>query len=114
MPRSRSSGALSIWSYARNFANPFFVNTFVIAAVSVVFPWSTCPIVRMFRCGLFRMNFSLAIWLLLCCASHALQHRLSDLARNRRVALELHRVRRPPLGHRTDIGREAEHGGKRH
>jgi hypothetical protein len=51
-------GALSIWSYARNFAKFFFASTFVIAAVSVVFPWSTCPIVPMFRCGLFRTNFS--------------------------------------------------------
>ena len=41
MPRAFSSGALSIWSYAMNFARPFFASTFVIAAVNVVLPWST-------------------------------------------------------------------------
>jgi hypothetical protein len=35
--------------------------TFVIAAVSVVLPWSMCPIVPTFRCGLLRSNFSFAI-----------------------------------------------------
>jgi hypothetical protein len=34
---------------------------FVIAAVSVVLPWSTWPIVPMFTCGLLRSNFSFAI-----------------------------------------------------
>src|SRR3954447_1437339 len=61
MPRSRSSGALSIWSYARNFAKFFFASTAVIAAVSVVLPWSTCPIVPMFRCGLPRAYNCLAM-----------------------------------------------------
>src|SRR5688500_15327392 len=32
-----------------------------MAAVNVVFPWSTCPIVPMFTCGLLRSNFSLLI-----------------------------------------------------
>src|SRR6266498_2210580 len=113
MPRSRSSGALSIWSYARNFAKFFFANTFVIAAVSVVFPWSTCPIVPMFRCGLFRTNFSLAIvrcplscltfllgfafaWLrvveLLVRAPHALDDRLRHVGGDRCIPRKLHRV----------------------
>ncbi len=35
--------------------------TFVIAAVSVVFPWSMCPIVPTFRCGLFLSNFCFAM-----------------------------------------------------
>ena len=30
-------------------ANPFSASVFVIAAVSEVFPWSTCPIVPTFR-----------------------------------------------------------------
>jgi hypothetical protein len=30
---------------------------FVIAAVSVVFPWSMCPIVPTFMCGFVRSNF---------------------------------------------------------
>ena len=59
MPRSRSSGALSIWSYAMNCARPFDAQYFVMAAVSVVLPWSTWPIVPTFTCGLFRSNFSL-------------------------------------------------------
>src|SRR5215471_3379764 len=114
MPRSRSSGALSIWSYARNFAKFFFASTFVIAAVSVVFPWSTCPIVPMFRCGLFRTNFSLAMASFpLSSASHALDYGLGDVGGDRGVARELHRVRRPALGHGTDIGRVAEHVGQR-
>ena len=61
-PRSRSSGALSIWSYALNCTFGFAAaSTFVIAAVSDVFPWSTCPIVPMFTCGFDRSNFSLAM-----------------------------------------------------
>jgi hypothetical protein len=39
---------------------PPFVSaiTFVNAAVSVVLPWSTWPIVPTFTCGLVRSNFS--------------------------------------------------------
>ena len=33
----------------------------MIAAVSDVFPWSTCPIVPTFTCGFDRSNFSLAM-----------------------------------------------------
>jgi hypothetical protein len=36
----------------------------VIAAVNVVFPWSTCPIVPTFTCGFFRSNFPLAMLVL--------------------------------------------------
>ena len=36
-------------------------STLVIAAVSVVLPWSTWPIVPTFTCGFLRSNFSLAI-----------------------------------------------------
>src|SRR5215213_9366147 len=61
MPRARSSGALSIESNERYSASPFIANTFVIAAVSVVFPWSTCPIVPTFTCGFVRSNLALAI-----------------------------------------------------
>ena len=41
IPRSFSSGALSIWSYRVASAMPFSAKTVVIAAVKVVFPWST-------------------------------------------------------------------------
>src|SRR5271170_6615774 len=62
IPRSRSSGALSIESNARNCTLGLFLDsTLVIAAVNVVFPWSMWPIVPMLTCGLFRSNFSLAI-----------------------------------------------------
>jgi len=39
-------------------------NATVRADVSVVFPWSMCPIVPTFTCGLVRSNFSLPITLL--------------------------------------------------
>src|SRR6478609_9932986 len=63
MPRAFSSGALSIESKDRNaiFGLCFDI-TFVIAAVNVVLPWSTCPIVPMFTCGFDRSNFSLLIF----------------------------------------------------
>jgi len=48
-------------SKAVNFAQPLSASVLVIAAVSVVFPWSTCPIVPTFKCGFARTNFSLAI-----------------------------------------------------
>src|SRR5580698_6017938 len=62
MPRSRSSGALSIESNERNcIFGLCFDNTLVIAAVSVVLPWSMCPIVPTFTWGLVRSNFFLAM-----------------------------------------------------
>ena len=42
-------------------ASPFSASTFVIAAVRVVFPWSTCPIVPTFACGFVRSNLAFAI-----------------------------------------------------
>src|SRR5262245_28118454 len=56
MPRAFSSGAASIWSYGL-----YSPKNFVIAAVSDVLPWSTCPIVPTFTCGFVRSNFPLAI-----------------------------------------------------
>ena len=38
-----------------------YTRVFVIAAVRVVLPWSTCPIVPMFTCGLVLSNLALAI-----------------------------------------------------
>ena len=60
IPRSRSSGALSIVSNARYSASPFSARYLVIAAVRVVLPWSMWPIVPMLTCGLLRSNFFLA------------------------------------------------------
>ncbi len=61
IPRARSSGALSIESKLRKSASPFIASTFVIAAVNVVFPWSTCPMVPTLMCGFVRSNFFFAI-----------------------------------------------------
>jgi hypothetical protein len=41
------------------------LSTVVIAAVSVVLPWSTCPIVPTLTCGLVRSNLPFAICALL-------------------------------------------------
>src|SRR5512138_655631 len=117
MPRAFSSGALSIWSYAMNVPPCFAAITFVSAAVSVVFPWSTCPIVPTFTCGFVRSNFALPmlaiLWLSLCVRSwpaarlaarlrpSTLQLRddlVSLRLRHFLVARELHRVDGPPLG----------------
>jgi hypothetical protein len=48
IPRSRSSGAASMSAYDLAFAPPCFASTLVIAAVRLVLPWSTWPIVPMF------------------------------------------------------------------
>src|SRR5215472_15976185 len=62
MPRSFSSGALSIWSKAMYLlAALALASTLVMAAVSVVLPWSMCPIVPTFTCGFVRSNFFFAI-----------------------------------------------------
>ncbi|MEA2595246.1 MAG: hypothetical protein QOF01_1715, partial [Thermomicrobiales bacterium] len=37
-------------------AAPRSASVFVIAAVNVVFPWSTCPIVPTLMCGFVRSN----------------------------------------------------------
>src|SRR6266700_6797868 len=62
IPRSFSSFALSIWSKGvKGFPSGYLsCSTLVIAAVSVVLPWSMCPMVPMFRCGLLRTNLALA------------------------------------------------------
>ena len=61
IPLSLSSGATSILSKSTFLASPKSDKTLEIAAVVVVFPWSTCPIVPMFTWGLLLSNFSLAI-----------------------------------------------------
>ena len=65
MPRSVSSGALSIWSKATNCPSPLDARIFVIAAVKVVLPWSMWPIVPTFTWGFLRSNFSFAMGALL-------------------------------------------------
>src|SRR6201996_7491696 len=136
MPRSRSSGALSIESNERNvFFGLCFCNTFVIAAVSVVFPWSMCPIVPTFTCGFERSNFSFAIASSLGpfrelslfpgpLADPQSQNRLlalaasDDLVRHAAgrffIPREVHRVVGAALGGRAHVRRVAEHLAQRH
>src|SRR4051812_2629407 len=96
MPRSRSSGALSIVSKARYSAEPFSARYLLIAAVRLVLPWSIWPIVPMLTCGLLRSNFFLAMLALLPCLLGPLDLGLLDeLGGDRcgdlRVMRELHR-----------------------
>src|SRR5690348_6294174 len=48
-------------AYLISLARFFFDCTFTIDAVSVVLPWSMCPMVPTFTCGFERTNFSLAM-----------------------------------------------------
>src|SRR5947209_20099115 len=101
MPRAFSSGALSIWSNDRNWEPPFMASTLVMAAVRVVLPWSTWPMVPTLTWGLLRSKTFLAIGV---CSSSLACTRLggdprADLARHRLIVGELHRVRGTTLGH---------------
>src|SRR5256712_5394275 len=105
IPRSFSSGALSIDSYARTSAMPFLASATVMAAVKVVLPWSTCPIVPTFTCGLFRSNFAFAISL----AFHFRNDLFRLCFRHFLIMTELHAVDRAALAHRAQRGRIPEH-----
>ena len=61
MPRAFSSGALSISSKARSSPPKVSAATLVKAAVNVVLPWSTWPMVPTLTCGLVRSNLLLAM-----------------------------------------------------
>src|SRR6476661_6099633 len=114
MPRSFSSGALSIWSKGVKSARPLSARTLVMAAVRVVLPWSMWPIVPIFTCGLFRSNFFLDMWSPLL-PSNPRDDLLGDLRRNLHVGVQLHRrVRRAALGLGPQVGRVAEQLGERH
>ena len=71
IPLALSSGAESISS---NFLETPVIEDKAdeIAAVKVVFPWSTCPIVPIFTCGFLRLNFSLAILKVICVICYTL------------------------------------------
>src|SRR3989337_637985 len=118
MPRSRSSGALSISSNGVNSAMPFSACRFVMAAVRVVLPWSMWPIVPMFTWGFVRSNFFLPMILLPVLALLARDpgdDLLRYLPRHLRVRVELHRaVRGAALGPGAQVGRVAEELGQRH
>src|SRR6476620_3556189 len=115
IPRSRSSGALSIVSKARYSASPLRARYLVIAAVRLVLPWSMWPIVPILTCGLVRSNFFLAIW---AAPGFLLDLGLLDefrgqVARHLGVVAEFHRGRRPALGHRPQVRDVSEHLGER-
>src|SRR4029078_2173198 len=115
MPRSRSSGALSIESKARYSALPLRARYLLIAAVRLVLPWSMWPIVPILTCGLVRSNFFLAIW---AAPGFLLDLGLLDefrgqVARDLGVVTELHRGRRPTLRHAAQVGDVPEHLGER-
>src|SRR5512142_1195482 len=95
MPRAFSSGALSIWSYAVNCALPDSARIFVIAAVNVVLPWSTWPIVPMLQCGFVRSNLAFAI--AISCRRLLGFQRVGNRLRHGFVMIELHRVLRTTL-----------------
>src|SRR5258705_13426926 len=59
--RPCDSEALATSSYEMYLAHPLSADTLVSAAVRVVLPWSMCPMVPTFTCGLLRSNFSLAM-----------------------------------------------------
>ncbi|RDX64448.1 hypothetical protein CR513_56998, partial [Mucuna pruriens] len=62
MPRARSSGAASISSYFFGALLPRAARAIVSAAVRVVLPWSTWPMVPMFTWGFLRSNLPRAAW----------------------------------------------------
>src|SRR4051795_4394187 len=138
MPRAFSSGALSIWSNADASLRFGYLScrTLVIAAVSVVFPWSMCPMVPMLTCGLVRSNLALATgflssWLRRWCvlvgsggarrpragpataysllASRLGDDLLGDVGRYLGVRVEHHGVARPSLGAAAQVAHVAEH-----
>src|ERR1700720_410952 len=59
--RPCAAEALATSSYGTNFDQPLSADTLVMAAVRVVLPWSTCPMVPTFTCGFVRSNLFFAI-----------------------------------------------------
>src|SRR5438874_10605809 len=115
MPRSFSSGALSIWSKGVKSAMPFSDRTLVMAAVSVVLPWSMCPIVPMFTWGFVRSNFFLAISSSSLLAGHPGDDLLRDLRGDLVVRVQLHgAVGGAALGAGPELRGVAEELGERH
>src|ERR1700681_1078483 len=114
MPRAFSSGALSIESKLRNLTFGLcLASVLVMAAVSVVLPWSMCPIVPILTCGLLRSNFSFAI-LFRDLSLHPVHNLLPQSRGDFLVFAEMHRKTSAPLRVRANIGGVAEHLRKRH
>src|SRR3989442_1114160 len=108
------------------FRNTTIAATFVRAAVNVVFPWSTCPMVPTFTWGFVRSNLAFAMsppkivvfpstHLLYAFLSFHFRHNLFRLRfRNFSVVAELHAVYCAALAHRAQRGRVAKHLGQGH
>src|ERR1700745_1501273 len=127
IPRSFSSFALSIWSKGVNGLTSGILScrTLVIAAVSVVLPWSMCPMVPMLTCGLVRWNLAFATvsprWFVphprrggAVLTAGLLASRLGDdllgnAGRDLGIRIELHAVVRPALRPAAQIPHVAEH-----
>src|SRR5918998_5500959 len=113
MPRCFSSGALSIWSKATSLfagsSGTVLARTLVIAAVRVVLPWSTWPIVPTFRCGLVLSKTPLDIRSLL-----SIRYLGRDALGHLGVVVELHGEGGPPLGLAPHGGCVSEHLRERH
>src|SRR5579862_5982815 len=108
IPRAFSSGALSISSYLTGLLTELgkrLARTCVSAAVKVVLPWSTCPIVPTFTCGFVRSNFPFDTAYLQMIDTvdvtlrSFLHDGVGDIGRHFHVLRELHRVIRPALAH---------------
>src|SRR5690606_39147974 len=123
MPRAFSSGAASIASYALNSPPKRSAPILVSAAVSVVLPWSTWPMVPTLTCGLVRSNLPLDICLSLVYLKFGYRGRVQDsallddgvgdIARRRLVMVEFHREGRATLGLRTQRGGVTKHLAQR-
>src|SRR4029079_9271468 len=107
-----------MWVGAGNWTFGFVeASTFVMAAVNDVFPWSTCPIVPTFTCGLLRSNFSLPMLVLLFLPYFAHDPRHDLLAHapgGLHVLLEVHGVGGPALGAGAQVRRIPEHRAEGH
>src|SRR5688572_13601758 len=113
IPRSRSSGALSIVSKARYSASPLRARYLVMAAVRLVLPWSMWPIVPILTCGLVRSNFFLAMVVVCSLDLGLLDEFRGQAAWHLGVVTEFHRRGRATLGHAPQVGDVPEHLGER-
>src|SRR5581483_12367092 len=89
-----------------------------MAAVKVVLPWSMCPMVPMFTCGLLRSNFSFAILrlssLLLRDSLYPAHDFFGQRGRYFFIFAEMHRKTAAALVTRAEFGGITEHLRKRH
>src|ERR1043166_10189183 len=93
----------------------FFPSTFVIAAVNVVLPWSTCPIVPMFTCGLLLSNFSFDMSSsLLSYALDLCDYFFRNALRRLLISLKVHSRSGATLSGGSQVSRITKHLSKRH